>query len=316
SAFKKRLCRNSDYSQKLKLQLFALKWFLNTQKTGVGSVVSAVVNIHPFHENDLNGKALFFIAGPCVIESEQMCMTVADRLARLAIKTGATVIFKASYDKANRTSQNSFRGLGIEEGLRILEKVRTEFNLPLITDVHEVCDVAACSQVVDLIQIPAFLCRQTDLLVAAARSGKYVNIKKGQFMAPWDMRYAVEKAGSKALVTERGTSFGYNRLVVDFTGLHALKGLSVPVVFDATHSVQFPGGGHQVSSGNREWAVPLAAAAICHKVNGLFFEVHPNPEVALSDGANSLCIDEFEENMPRLCQLHHQYHALFPSEKT
>lgn len=259
---------------------------------------------YPFKRDNLNGQALFFIAGPCVIESEQICMTVAQKLADLAQQFEVTIIFKASYDKANRTSISSFRGYGRDKGLEILQKVKTETGLPLLSDIHLPEDAKPVSEVVDVIQIPAFLCRQTDILAAAGATGKYVNIKKGQFIAPSDMGYALEKTGDKCLLTERGTFFGYNKLVVDFTGIHTLKNLGVPVIFDATHSVQNPGGGKGYTSGNRDYAIPLAQAAVCHGVNGLFFEIHPNPEKALCDRENSLFLADFERSLPRFIELH------------
>ncbi len=265
---------------------------------------------YPFTSHDVNGDKLFFIAGPCVIESEEICLTIAEKLAKLAHTHGVTVIFKASYDKANRTAASSFRGPGIEHGLTILEKVHAETGLPICTDIHASTDAAAIASVADIIQIPAFLCRQTDLLAAAGDTGKYVNIKKGQFMAPMDMRYAVEKAGAKSLLTERGTFFGYNRLVVDFAGIHAMKTIGVPVIFDATHSVQAPGGGDGCSSGNREMIVPLAYAALCQKINGLFFEVHPDPEKALCDGPNSLRLVDFEKQLPQFIELHEKMKSI------
>lgn len=260
-------------------------------------------------QEDLNGQRLFFIAGPCVIESEEQCMIIARSLAQLADRYDVVIIFKASYDKANRTSVSSFRGPGRDEGLAVLQKVHAETGLPICTDIHTPVDAASAAEVVDIIQIPAFLCRQTDLLTAARDTGKYVNIKKGQFMSPQDMRFAIDKAGSNSLITERGTFFGYNRLVVDFAGIHTLKTFAVPVIFDATHSVQQPGGGQGCSSGNRELAVPLAMAAVCQGVNGLFFEVHPDPDAALCDGANTICLEDFEKNLPGLLELHEKVRA-------
>jgi 2-dehydro-3-deoxyphosphooctonate aldolase (KDO 8-P synthase) len=200
--------------------------------------------------------------------------------------------------------KNIIQGSWPGKGLQVLEKVKEKTGLPLLTDVHAISDVAIAAQVVDIIQIPAFLCRQTDLLIEAGKCGKWVNVKKGQFMAPLDMRYAIEKVGNKCMLTERGTFFGYNRLVVDFIGISTMKNLMVPVIFDATHSVQAPGGAQGSSGGNRELALPLAQAAICQGVNGLFFEVHPNPEKALCDGPNSLYLSQFEKNVPRLLELH------------
>ncbi len=248
--------------------------------------------------------SLFFIAGPCVIESEKLCLTIAEKLSQLAHAHGVSIIFKASYDKANRTSAASFRGPGLDEGLKVLQKVKNETGISVCTDVHIPEHAAPVAEVADILQIPAFLCRQTDLLAAAGATGRHVNIKKGQFMAPQDMRFALKKAGEKCFLTERGTFFGYNRLVVDFAGIHTLKALGVPVIFDATHSVQLPGGGSGVSSGNRDLAIPLARAAVCQKVNGLFFEVHPDPDNALCDGANSINLSDFENDVPRFLALH------------
>ncbi|MBD3393414.1 MAG: 3-deoxy-8-phosphooctulonate synthase, partial [Chitinivibrionales bacterium] len=249
-------------------------------------------------------KGLFFVAGPCVVESKDLCLRVAESLARAAGQYECPIVFKASYDKANRTSQRSFRGPGKEEGLRILENVREQSGLPVLTDIHDPADAEPTAQVADIIQIPAFLCRQTDLLAAAGATGKRVNIKKGQFMAPEDMKYAVEKAGNKCWLTERGTFFGYNRLVVDFTGIATMKSLGVPVVFDATHSVQTPGGSGGKSGGNRALAVPLARAAVSCGADGLFFEVHPEPENALCDGPNSMYLAEFVDAIPRFMDLY------------
>jgi 2-dehydro-3-deoxyphosphooctonate aldolase (KDO 8-P synthase) len=259
-------------------------------------------NIYPFSIEDITGEKLFLIAGPCVVESEKLCMEIAEKVKGLGEKYNATVIFKASYDKANRTSASSFRGLGKEEGLRVLDHIKNQFTLPILTDVHSVQDIPAAADVVDVLQIPAFLCRQTDLLAAAGATGRWVNIKKGQFMAPDDMRFALDKAGKKCLLTERGTFFGYNRLVVDYCGLHIMKNLGVPVVFDATHSVQQPGGGQGCSTGSRALAIPLAMAALCQGINGLFFEIHPDPDRALCDGPNSISVAEFEKFFPRFIE--------------
>ncbi len=245
------------------------------------------------------------IAGPCVIESRRLCFEIAGRLAILADRCGIDIVFKASYDKANRTSRDSFRGPGREEGLRILERVREETGLPLLTDIHESAQAAEAASVVDVIQIPALLCRQTDLLAAAGLTGKIVNIKKGQFLSPAEMAYPVEKAGGNCWITERGTFFGYNRLVVDFAGISTLASLEKPVFFDATHSVQIPGGGNGRSSGRRELAIPLAKAALSTGVDGLFFEIHPDPDQALCDGPNSLCLKDFERELPHLVALFH-----------
>jgi len=253
----------------------------------------------------LFNDSLFFIAGPCVIESKSLCFKVAERLVDISLKNNIKIIFKASYDKANRTSVDSFRGPGILKGLNILEKIKSKFGLPILTDIHIPNEASIISKVVDVLQIPAFLCRQTDLLAAAGETGLPINIKKGNFMSPENMKYAIFKANSnRCMLTERGTFFGYNRLVVDFAGVHELKKIGVPVIFDATHSVQSPGSANGCSSGKRELAVPLAKAAICQNVNGLFFEVHPDPDNAKCDGPNSISIETFEKEVPKLIELH------------
>jgi 2-dehydro-3-deoxyphosphooctonate aldolase (KDO 8-P synthase) len=249
-------------------------------------------------------KKLFIIAGPCVVETKELCLSIASKLAELSDKYQIDIIFKASYDKANRTSRSSYRGPGRDEGLSILSCVKKETGLPLLTDIHESVQIPEAASVVDVLQIPAFLCRQTDLLIGAAATGKIVNVKKGQFMAPEDMKYSLEKAGPNSWVTERGTFFGYNRLVVDFAGIPTLKSFAKPVIFDATHSVQNPGGGNGYSSGNRDLALPLAKAALAMGVDGLFFEIHPQPQDALCDGPNSLSVFDFEKNLPYLIRLH------------
>lgn len=241
----------------------------------------------------LNAPAQFsLIAGPCVIESERLCLQVAASLKTTCEKAGIFFVFKASYDKANRTSGKSFRGPGAERGLQILAKVREEFDVPVLTDVHTEQQVAAAAEVVDVLQIPAFLCRQTDLIEAAARSGKVVNLKKGQFLSPQEMGQVVDKAraagGKKILVTERGTTFGYNNLVADMRSIPIMRRFGFPVIFDATHSVQLPGGGGDKSSGQREFAPVLARCAIAAGANGIFVETHPDPDHALSDGPNMI----------------------------
>ena len=248
-------------------------------------------------------QRLFFVAGPCVIESEAVCKKIAGQLAELSSRHKVDIIFKASYDKANRLAKGSFRGLGRQRGLRILETIKREFGLAVLTDIHEPDQTQEAAQVADVLQIPALLCRQTDLITAAAKTGAWVNIKKGQFMAPEDMKFAALKAGKKVWLTERGTFFGYRRLVVDFTGIPVMKRFGVPVIFDATHSVQLPGGGKGVSGGNRDLAVPLAKAAIAMGVDGLFFEVHPDPDKALCDGPNSLRLKDFKQALPKLIDL-------------
>jgi len=241
----------------------------------------------------------FFIAGPCVIESEKHCLKTAERLAEYADKLKIDIIFKASYDKANRTSSGSFRGPGLDDGLRILEKARMVSGLPILSDVHETWQVWAAMDVLDVIQIPAFLCRQTDLVQAAAKTGLCVNLKKGQFLSPHEMGKALEKAvateNPNIMLTERGTSFGYNTLVVDFRSFGVLRSFGYPVVFDVTHSVQSPGGLGAKSGGAPEFIPDLARAGAAAGVDGFFFEVHENPEKALSDGANAMHLKQFPE---------------------
>ncbi|MCE5326225.1 MAG: 3-deoxy-8-phosphooctulonate synthase [Planctomycetaceae bacterium] len=236
---------------------------------------------------------LVLIAGPCMAESLELCLTVADTMRDTCAKLGVGYIFKASYDKANRSSAAGYRGPGIETGLKWLAQVRKDVGVPVLTDVHEIAQIAPAAKVVDCLQIPAFLCRQTDLLVAAAKSGKPVNIKKGQFMAPWDMAGAVEKvrtAGNdQVLITERGTSFGYNRLITDFRGVYEMRQYA-PVVFDATHSVQEPGGLGNASGGRREFAPVLAKAAMAAGADALFIETHPEPAKAKSDAASQIAL--------------------------
>jgi 2-dehydro-3-deoxyphosphooctonate aldolase (KDO 8-P synthase) len=232
---------------------------------------------------------LVLIAGPCVIEGRDMCLQIAEELKRVAAKAGVGLIFKSSFDKANRLSRNSFRGPGIEEGLQILALVKAETDLPILTDIHETWQASVVGQVVDVIQIPAFLCRQTDLVTAAAEAGKPVNLKKGQFMSPWDMRNIVEKVTATGnhdvILTERGFSFGYGSLVADMRSLAVMRSFGYPVVFDATHSVAQPGGQGNHSGGQREFVPQLARAAAAVGIDGLFVETHPNPDKALSDAA-------------------------------
>jgi 2-dehydro-3-deoxyphosphooctonate aldolase (KDO 8-P synthase) len=244
----------------------------------------------------VGSNELFLIAGPCVIESEALCRRVAEALAEITEELGIPYIFKSSYDKANRTSGAAFRGLGWEEGMEILIAVREAFQVPVLSDVHTTEQAEAASKVLDCVQIPALLCRQTDLVQAASRGSAAVNLKKGQFLAPWDMKHVVakaEEAGQKnILVTERGTTFGYNRLVADMTGLPVLASLGYPVVFDATHSAQQPGGLGTATGGSRAMAVLLARAAVAAGADGLFLEVHPTPDKALSDGPNSIALKD------------------------
>lgn len=248
------------------------------------------------------------IAGPCVIESEEMVMEIAKHMKKITTKYGIDYTFKASFDKANRTSINGKRGPGIEEGLRILQKVKDELGLPVATDIHEPWQAEPVGKVCDIVQIPAFLCRQTDLLVAAAKTGKCINIKKAQFLAPWDMKNCVEKVvasgNDNVMLCERGTSFGYNNLVVDMTGLVEMKKFGYPVIFDATHSVQKPGGKGNCTGGNREYVEYLAKAAIAVGVDGLFMETHPNPDNAWSDGPNQVVLSEMDKLLGKLVKVY------------
>ena len=257
--------------------------------------------------HNLSGPKPFIIAGPCVIEDLETCLVVADHLAGLGRKLGLQIIFKASFDKANRTSIDSFRGPGLEKGLAILEKVGQASGLPLLSDIHHPEQAEPAAQVLDVIQIPAFLCRQTDLLVAAARTGKPLNIKKAQFMAPEDMAQVVAKVesagGRQMMLTERGTFFGYRNLVVDFRSLVIMAGLGHPVIFDATHSVQRPGGLSSCSGGSPEFIAPLAKAAVAAGVDGVFMEVHPDPAQAKCDGPNSLELARVEEILTVLVRI-------------
>ena len=253
------------------------------------------------------GQRPFLIAGPCVIESEQLVMDTAGHVADIAKSLGIPYIFKSSFDKANRTSITSFRGPGIEKGLAILKKVKDHFALPVLTDVHTEEQATEAGKVVDVLQIPAFLCRQTDLLIAAAKTGKVVNVKKGQFLSPIEMGNAVKKVeecGSRRLLlTERGSSFGYNNLVVDMRSFPIMRNFGYPVVFDATHSVQLPGGGGSKSSGQREFVEPLACAAAGAGVDGFFMEVHPNPDEALSDGPNMVPLHHLKSLLERVLRI-------------
>ena len=246
-----------------------------------------------------NNNGILLIAGPCVIEGEDSTLRHAERLIKLTEKQGIPIIFKSSYDKANRLSINSFRGPGMQEGLQILRRVKEEFNIPVISDVHCIEEIASAAEVLDIIQIPAFLCRQTDLVLSAAHSGRVVNIKKGQFMSPWDMKNIVQKIESvgcqNILLTERGYSFGYNNLVTDFRSLMVMRGFGYPVIFDATHSVQLPGRAGHSSGGQREFVLPLARAAVAVGCDGLFLEVHEDPDKALSDGPNMIHLSMLEE---------------------
>ncbi|MDW7644611.1 MAG: 3-deoxy-8-phosphooctulonate synthase [Desulfuromonadales bacterium] len=260
-----------------------------TQEIAIGNVVLG------------GNRPLALIAGPCAIEDEGLTLRIAEYLQKLCAELGIGLIFKASYDKANRTSVTSFRGPGLEEGLRILARVRREFDLPVLSDVHDVSQVAAAAEVLDVIQIPAFLSRQTDLLVAAGETGKVVNVKKGQFLAPWDMKNAVGKIEStgnrQILLTERGASFGYNNLVVDMRSLVIMREMGYPVIFDATHAVQLPGGAGGASSGQRQYVGALSRAAVATGIDALFWEVHEDPDRALCDGPNCLPLAQLKQSL-------------------
>lgn len=255
-----------------------------------------------------NGNLPLIIAGPCVIENEDITFYTAEKLKKICSASGLPFIFKSSYDKANRTSINSYRGIGIEKGLQLLADVRHKFNIPILSDVHSVEEIKIASEVLDVLQIPAFLCRQTDLILTASNTGKPVNIKKGQFLAPWDVRNIIEKFTSTGnhnlIITERGTSFGYNNLVVDFRAFPIIRSFGYPVIFDVTHSLQLPGGHGTCSSGQREFAEPLARAAVAVGIDGLFMEVHPEPEKALCDGPNMIRLDDVEKILAKIKLIH------------
>lgn len=248
------------------------------------------------------------IAGPCVIESEDNVMMIASKIKNISENLNLEYYFKASFDKANRTSISSYRGPGIDEGLNILYKVKEKYGLKICTDIHEPWQAEKAACVADILQIPAFLCRQTDLLVAAAKTGKLINVKKAQFLAPWDMKNVIKKleesGNNNLMLCERGTTFGYNTLVVDMTGIIEMKKFGYPVVFDATHSVQKPGGKGTATGGNRDYVEPLAKAAIAAGADALFFEVHPDPDNALSDGPNMVKLDEFEGMLERIIKVY------------
>lgn len=252
-------------------------------------------------------KKMIVIAGPCVIENEEMIMSIAQKMKEITERKYIDYYFKASFDKANRTSLKSFRGPGIEEGLRILNRVKQKLDLKIVTDIHEPWQAEQVARVADIIQIPAFLCRQTDLIVAAAKTGKQLNIKKAQFMAPWDMKNVVDKVresgNDHVMLCERGTIFGYNRLVVDMTSLLEMKKFSCPIIYDATHSVQRPGGMGSATGGNREYVEYLLRAATAVGIDGFFAEVHPDPDNALSDGPNMIKISDFERILDQVLEI-------------
>jgi len=257
---------------------------------------------------EIGGKApLVLIAGPCVIESETQVRKTAEELKEITSEIKIPFIFKSSYDKANRTSIKSYRGPGLEKGLEILEKIKGEFDIPILVDVHRIEEVELVSKVADILQVPAFLCRQTDLVISIATTGKPVNVKKGQFLAPWDMKNVIEKIESTGnkniLLTERGSCFGYNNLVVDMKSLPIMRSFGYPVVFDATHSVQKPGGKGAATGGEREYVSFLAQAAVATGIDGLFLEVHPDPEKALSDGPNMIKLNRVKELLEKLIRI-------------
>jgi 2-dehydro-3-deoxyphosphooctonate aldolase (KDO 8-P synthase) len=268
------------------------------------------VAVKPFKVGDVEvgGGDLFLIAGPCLVESESHALKMANAIRSITQRVGIPYIFKSSYDKANRTSVNAHRGLGIEEALRILGRVRNDAGVLVLTDVHEASQVQAAAEVADVLQIPAFLSRQTDLIVEVARSGRAVNIKKGQFLAPNDMKHAIEKATSqgneRVMLTERGTSFGYNTLVVDFRGLPIMRSFGYPLVYDVTHSLQRPGGLGSASGGDSQFIEYMARAGVACGVDGVFMEVHDNPDAALSDGPNSLPLERLEPLLEKLKAIH------------
>jgi len=263
-----------------------------------------VLNSNAIWKQLTTPRQLFLIAGPCVIENEKLCRQVAASLAKTCRQLGIFLVFKASFDKANRTSAKAFRGPGLSSGLQILQNIREEFGLPVLTDVHNEAQAVAAGETVDLLQIPAFLCRQTDLIEAAVKTGKVVNLKKGQFLSPAEMGRVAEKArlagGKKLLLTERGTTFGYNNLVADMRSIPIMKSFGFPVIFDATHSVQLPGGGGDKSAGQREFAPVLARCALAAGANGLFIETHPRPDEALSDGPNMIPLAEMAAVLKQL----------------
>lgn len=263
-------------------------------------IVSEVKKVRIGNKFDIGGTERFtLIAGPCVIESEELVMEVAGKLKEITDRLGINFVFKSSFDKANRSSIHGYRGPGIEEGLRILKKVKDTYNVPVVTDVHEAWQCEKLAEVVDIIQIPAFLCRQTDLLIAAAATGLPVNVKKGQFLAPWDMKNVVtkmeESGNNNVMLCERGSTFGYNNMVVDMRAFMEMRQFGYPVVFDVTHAVQKPGGNGDSTGGNREYVYPLMRAGLAIGVDAIFAEVHPNPDCAKSDGPNMLKLDDVEE---------------------
>ena len=266
-----------------------------------------MMNIVKVGNIEIGGGKLVLLAGPCVLEGFERSLKIGRRAKEIAELLGIPYVFKASFDKANRSSIKSYRGPGLVEGLKILDAIKRELNVPIVTDIHETYQAAQVAEVADILQIPAFLCRQTDLLIAAAKTGKVVNVKKAQFLSARDMINVVEKLRSqteKILLTERGTSFGYNNLVVDMRGLPIMRGFNCPVIFDGTHSVQLPGGAGTSSGGQREFVAPLVRAACAVGVDGLFLEVHDNPAEGLSDGANMIPLDKLEKLLANALAIH------------
>nr|HID58955.1 3-deoxy-8-phosphooctulonate synthase [Desulfobacterales bacterium] len=255
------------------------------------------------------GQPLLLIGGPCVIEGMEITLEIATVLKEITGELDIPFVFKTSYDKANRTSLYSYRGPGLKDGLRVIDRVKSKLGIPVLSDVHRFDEIAPAAEILDVLQIPAFLCRQTDFILAVSEAGRPINIKKGQFLAPWDVRHVIDKVTSTGnqdiLITERGTTFGYNNLVVDFRGLAIMKGLGWPVIFDATHSVQLPGGEGKSSGGQREFAPLLARAAAACGVHGIFLEVHKNPDRALCDGPNSIALDSLESLLKQLKAICH-----------
>lgn len=254
-----------------------------------------------------SGQPLLLIAGPCVLESEELARRVAGTMQEICARRNLSYVFKASFDKANRTSLSSFRGPGIEKGLEILARIRQELGVPVVSDIHEPGQAGSAAEVLDIIQIPAFLCRQTDLLTAVSQTGRPINLKKGQFVSPWDMKNAVDKirdgGSSQIMLVERGASFGYNNLVVDMRSFGVMRGFDCPVIYDATHSVQLPGGAGGSSGGQREFIAPLSRAAVAAGIDGLFMEVHPAPDQALCDGPNSIALAEIDALLAQLVSI-------------
>ena len=253
------------------------------------------------------GQPMLLIGGPCALESEEIARQVAGTMQEICAKLGLSYVFKASYDKANRTSLESYRGPGIEKGLEVLGRIREQFGVPIVSDIHLPSQAAIAAEVLDILQIPAFLCRQTDILSAASATGKVINLKKGQFVSPWDMENAVSKirssGTSKVMLVERGSTYGYNNLVVDMRGLPVMRAFNCPVIYDATHSVQLPGGAGGTSGGQREFIAPLTRAAIAAGIDGLFMEIHPQPDQALCDGPNSMPLDAMEGFLAKMIRI-------------